>query len=110
VPHGLTIGLVLAETLEREAAHVPDQLERVADALGVPQDGTSDGSRCVRAIRQILADLRFPVLRDVGVTEDELDLLTDLALQDFFVTMSPVAWTRDEVHAAFRAAYDLETR
>jgi len=110
VPHGLTIGLVLAETLEREAAHVPDQLERVADALGVPQDGTSDGSRCVRAIRQILADLRFPVLRDIGVTEDELDLLTDLALQDFFITMSPVPWTRDEVYAAFRAAYDLESR
>ncbi len=110
VPHGLTIGLVLAETLEREAAHVPEQLERVADALGVPVDGTSDGSRCVKAIRKILADLRFPVLREVGVAEDELDLLTDLALQDFFITMSPVPWTRDEVLAAFRAAYDLESR
>ena len=47
---------------------------------------------------------------DLVARAGELDLLTDLALQDFFVTMSPVAWTRDEVHAAFRAAYDLETR
>lgn len=110
VPHGLTIGLVLAETLEREAAHVPGQLDRVADALGVPADGTSDGSRCVTAIRQILKDLGFPVLRDIGVTEDELDLLTDMTLQDFFITMSPVPWTRDEVYRAFRSAYDLPQR
>lgn len=110
VPHGLTIGLVLAETLQREAQHVPDQLERVADALGVPADGTTDGSRCVKAVRQILADLQFPVLRDIGVTEDELDLLTDLALQDFFITMAPVPWTREEVYGAFRSAYDLESR
>ncbi len=39
VPHGLTIGLVLAETLERERAHVPELLERVADAMGEPDDG-----------------------------------------------------------------------
>jgi alcohol dehydrogenase len=110
VPHGLTIGLVLAETLQREAQHVPEQLERVADAMGVAADGTSDGSRCVAAIRQILKDLEFPVLRDIGVTEDELDLLTDLALQDFFITMSPVPWSRDEVYTAFLAAYELQAR
>jgi alcohol dehydrogenase class IV len=110
VPHGLTIGLVLAETLERERRHVPEQLERVADALGVPSGGPADGSRAVSAVRDILKELEFPVLRDIGVTEAELDPLTDLALNDFFITMSPHPWTRDEVYAAFRAAYDLEQR
>lgn len=110
VPHGLTIGLVLVETLQRETAHVPEQLNRVADALGVPDDGTTDGSRAVRGVQAILRDLEFPVLRDVGVTEDELDLLTDLALQDFFITMSPSPWSRDEVLAAFQSAYDLTAR
>lgn len=110
LPHGLTIGLVLAETLEREAAHVPGQLERVADALGAPADGTSDGSRCISAIRNILRDLDFPVLRDVGVSKLDLDTFTDLALGDFFITMSPTPWTRDEVYDAFRAAYDLKER
>ena len=56
VPHGLTIGLVLAETLERERAHVPGVLDRVADAMGEPDDGSADGSRAVRAVRRILAD------------------------------------------------------
>ena len=66
VPHGLTIGLVLAETLERERAHVPELLERVADAMGEPDDGSGDGSRAVRAVRRILAELDFPVLSSLG--------------------------------------------
>ena len=110
VPHGLTIGLVLAETLERERAHVPDLLERVADAMGEPDDGTGDGSRCVRAVRRILADLDFPVLSSLGFVEADLDRLADLALADYFITMSPVPWTRAEVVGAFGAALSIGSR
>src|SRR5204863_6534951 len=57
VPHGLTIGVVLAPTLERERHHVPDILEGVADALEYPDDGSKDGSRAVRAVNSLLARL-----------------------------------------------------
>ena len=36
VPHGLTIGLVLAETMDVDRRAVPELFERVADALGEP--------------------------------------------------------------------------
>jgi alcohol dehydrogenase len=110
LPHGLTIGLVLAETLERERHHVPEQLERVADALGVPDDSSGDGSRAIRAIEGILADLEFPVLRDVGVTEQHLDDLTQRAMADFFITRSPVPWTAEQVRAVFESALALDAR
>jgi alcohol dehydrogenase len=110
VPHGLTIGLVLAETLERERAHVPEQLERVADAMGESDDGSADGSRAVRAVRRILAELDFPVLSDLGFTGGDLDHLADLALADYFITMSPVPWSKDEVVTAFASALALEAR
>jgi alcohol dehydrogenase len=110
VPHGLTIGLVLVETLTREAKVVPEKMERVADAMGVPQDGTRDGSRAVGAVRKILADLQFPVLSSIGVTGDDLDLLTDNTMNDYFITQAPRPWTRDEVFAAFTAALKLEGR
>ena len=45
LPHGLTIGLVLAETLELTRGDCADRLERVADALGEPAGGQPDGSR-----------------------------------------------------------------
>jgi alcohol dehydrogenase len=104
VPHGLTVGVVLAETLERERAHVPLQLERVADALGVPEDGSRDGSRAVQGVRDLLAELDFPVLRSIGVDETHLDTLTELALADFFHNQSPQPWSAAEVRAAFEAA------
>lgn len=109
-PHGLTVGLVLAETLEREREYVPRQLERVADALGVPDDGSDDGSRAVLGVRQILADLEFPVLRSLGVERTDLDRLTGLALEDFFHTQSPEPWSADEVRTAFEAALALGHR
>ncbi len=110
VPHGLTIGLVLAETLERERTHVPELLERVADAMGEPDDGTGDGSRAVRAVRRILAELDFPVLSSLGIGPDDLDHLADLALADYFITMSPEPWTKDEVLVAFGSALALGGR
>jgi choline dehydrogenase len=110
VPHGLTIGLVLAETLERERAHVPELLERVADNMAEPDDGSGDGSRAVRAVRRILAQLDFPVLASLGFVDADLDQLADLALADYFITMSPVPWTKTEVVHAFTSALRLDAR
>ena len=109
-PHGLTIGLVLAETLERERRVVPDQLERVADALGVEDDGSGDGSRAVRAVRELLRELEFPVLASLGIGEADLDELTERAMADFFVNQSPRPWSAPEVRAAFAEALALSER
>lgn len=110
LPHGLTVGLVLAETLDRERHHVPKLLEHVADAMNEPNDGSRDGSRAVSAVRRLLAELDFPVLADIGATEADLDELTERALADFFITQSPAPWSAAEVHAAFAAALALDRR
>jgi choline dehydrogenase len=109
-PHGLTIGLVLVETLERERHWVPEQLERAADAWGLPDDGSHDGTRLVAAVRSLLVELQFPVLSELGLTDSDLDRLTDLALADYFITMAPQPWDRAEVHAAFASALSLNQR
>jgi len=109
VPHGLTIGLMLAEAMEHDRADVPERFERVADALGVPADGTRDGSRAVRGIRRLLAELGLPTLRSVGVTEDHVEALTDAALAGWW-PVSPTPWTRDDVAAAYQQALALESR
>ena len=110
VPHGLTIGLVLVETLTREARIVPEKMERIADAMGVPHDGTKDGSRCVNAVRKILAELKFPVLSSLGFVEGDIDELAEIALKDFFITMAPKPWSKQEVVDAFMSALKLESR
>ena len=112
LPHGLTIGLVLAETLDVSRHECADRLERVADALGEPADGTGDGSRAVRAVRRLLAELEFPTLADVGVTEDDLPALVASATgdQSYNLDVDCHDWTPAEVEQAFRAALALESR
>ncbi|MBS1678930.1 MAG: iron-containing alcohol dehydrogenase [Actinobacteria bacterium] len=110
-PHGLTVGLVLAETLEREEGHVPAQLERIADAMGAPADGAAEGaSRAAAAVRDLLARIRFPVLAAIGVTADDLDDLAAPALDDFFITRAPAPWSAAEVRAAYSRALAIESR
>ncbi len=112
LPHGLTVGLVLAETLDVSRVDCADRLERVADALGEPADGSADGSRAVRSVRRILAEVGFPTLREVGATEDDLPALVKAALEEqaFFLDIDCHTWTAAEVEAAFRAALALEAR
>jgi alcohol dehydrogenase len=110
LPHGLTIGLVLAETMDHDRRAVPELFERIADALAEPDDGSRDGSRAVRGVRRILGEIDFPTLRSVGVAEEHLDALAEAALRDYFITVAPAPWTRDDVVACYRAALALESR
>jgi choline dehydrogenase len=64
----------------------------------------------VTALRSLLTDLQFPVLADLGLDESDLDRLTDLALADYFISMSPHPWERAEVRDAFAEALALRER
>jgi alcohol dehydrogenase len=112
LPHGLTVGLVVAETLDVSRGDCAPVLERVADALGEPADGTADGSRAVRALRRLLRDVGFPTLRAAGVGDDEVPALVDAAVgeQGFFLDWDAHDWTRADVERAYRAALALDHR
>lgn len=109
LPHGLTIGLVLAEVVDVERRFAPDRYERVADALGAPADDTRDGSRAVRRLREILAAVDCPVLRDCGVTEADVPELVRAA-RDGWVPVELGPWSDDDIAGAYRAALALERR
>ena len=110
LPHGLTIGLVLAESMDRDRHHAPAQFERIADALGAPKDGSNDGSRAVAAVREILRRLEFPTMRAAGVRPDQVDTLAGQALEDYFITCAPAPWTLDEARAVYDQGLALGDR
>ncbi len=112
LPHGLTIGLVVAEMLELSRGDCADRLERVADALGEPADRSGDGSRAVRAVRRVLRDVGFPTLAETGVTEDALPALVASATgdQSYNLEIDCHHWTAAEVEQAYRSAIALESR
>jgi choline dehydrogenase len=110
LPHGLTVGLMLAETLEVNRPGCADRLERVADALGEPPGGSGDGTRAIRAVRRLMAEIGLPTLREVGVEEQHLDRLVELSLADYCLTVNPRVWNEQDVRLAYGEALALETR
>ena len=112
LPHGLTVGLVVAETLELSRGDCADRLERVADALGEPADDSDDGSRAVRAVRRVLADVGFPTLAESGIAEDSLPALLASATgeQSYNLEIDCHAWDAAEVERAYRDALALSSR
>jgi alcohol dehydrogenase len=112
LPHGLTVGLVLAETLEISRVDCAERLERVADALGEPADGSGDGTRAIRAVRRVLKDVGFPTMRECGVTADDVPSLVEAAVEEqkMFFDFDCHDWSRAEVEAAFQAALAVESR
>lgn len=110
LPHGLTIGLILAETMDVDRTAEPELFDRIADAMGWPEQGRGDGSRAVAAVQALLREIGFPTLRSTGVEEDALPALAEAAMEDYFITVAPHRWTADDVLGAYRAAWAIEAR
>ena len=110
LPHGLTIGLVMAETMDVDRTAEPELFERIADAMGAPQDGSGDGSRAVTAAKALLREIGFPTLRSTGVLEEDLPALAEAAMDDYFITVAPHRWTVDDVLRCYQAAWAIEER
>ena len=110
LPHGLSVGLVLAETLDVDRGACAERLERVADALREPRDGSADGSRAVRAVRRLLAEIGFPTCAEAGVAATDVDALVDLARDDYCLTVSPHTWTAADIRRAYADALALGAR
>jgi alcohol dehydrogenase len=110
LPHGLTIGLVMAETMDVDRTAEPELFERIADAMGAPEDGTKDGSRAVKAAKALLKEIDFPTLRSTGVKEEDLPALAEAAMDDYFITVAPHTWTVADVLRCYQAAWAIEQR
>ncbi|HUZ84186.1 MAG TPA: iron-containing alcohol dehydrogenase [Gaiellales bacterium] len=104
LPHGLAVGLTLAEALDVTRRAVPEPMERVADALGEPPGGAGDGARAVAAVRRLLSAVGFPSATAAGMLAGHVQAMTALALDDYCLGVDAYRWTAEDVRGAFAAA------
>jgi choline dehydrogenase len=103
IPHGLSVGVMLAESMEHDRAYVPERFERIADALGAPPAAGADGSRAVAAVRRLLAEVGCPTLGMLGVGADDVEPLARTALAAW-IPVEPGPWSPEDVEVAYRRA------
>lgn len=98
--HGTTNAVVMPMVLDYNRAKIETLIERAAAYLGIA--GGFDGFRA--AVMALRAELSIPAnLTALGVKAGDLDMLTDMALEDPSCGGNPVVMTQANTRALFDA-------
>lgn len=98
--HGTTNAVVMPMVLDFNRHAIEDRIEAAAAYVGIK--GGFDGFRA--RIMDLRAELAIPAnLTALGVKPADLDMLTDMALEDPSCGGNPVAMTRENTRALFDA-------
>lgn len=98
--HGTTNAVVMPMVLDMNRPAIEDRIEKAAAYLGIK--GGFDGFRA--AIMDLRKTLNIPEnLTALGVTNPNLDELTEMALEDPSCGGNPVVMTRENTLALFKA-------
>jgi alcohol dehydrogenase class IV len=108
VPHGLSNALVLPHVLRFNAGHAAAHYAELAGIIAPGATGTEAARTAtfIDAMERLAATVGIATtLRQVGITENDLDRLADDAmLQTRLLGNNPRAVTRADAHAIYRAA------
>ena len=98
--HGTTNAVVMPMVLDYNRSAIEDRINAAAAYLGIT--GGFDGFRA--AIMDLRATLAIPAnLTAMGVKREDLDMLTDMALEDPSCGGNPIPMTRENTRALFDA-------
>lgn len=108
VPHGLSNALVLPHVLRFNASHAAAHYAELAGIVAPGATGSDDAraAALITAMETLATQVGIATnLRAVGITENDLDRLTDDAmLQTRLLGNNPRPLTRADAHAIYRAA------
>ncbi|ACZ76685.1 MULTISPECIES: L-threonine dehydrogenase [Dickeya] len=109
LPHGVCNAVLLPHVERYNATVAAPRLKDVAIALGVDVAGLNDqqaAEAAIQAISQMASDVGIPAgLKDLGVKEEDFNILADNALKDACGLTNPKKATHAEIVEIFAAAF-----
>jgi alcohol dehydrogenase len=107
-PHGLVCGVLLPHIMAFNLPLVEEKYGALAVAAGVVPGGTESGvaaARFVEYVRRLVAKLGLPAgIRELGVTEEDIDGLVEATLPANSLKTNPRRVTRQELKEILREA------
>lgn len=85
VPHGAAVGILLAPVMNYNWMGEPEKYKRIAIALGEDVVGLTEREaalKAVEAVANLTKDIQIPSLKELGVSEEELEMLAQEAEKD----------------------------
>jgi choline dehydrogenase len=109
-PHGPLTAWLLGPVMEYNYLGEPHKFARIAQALGEDTRGLSvwqAAEKAVEAVYRLTRDLRIPSLQQLGFSEDEIPLLSELAAQDPQTIGNPRDIDYNGYVQVYQRAFDL---
>jgi alcohol dehydrogenase len=89
-PHGLCNSILLPYVMEYNLPETTYKYARVAKAMGIDIDDDRQAAEaCIERIKEISADIGLPGFRSLGVKEEDLDTLADMAAKNNSTDSNP---------------------
>ncbi|WP_028865374.1 L-threonine dehydrogenase [Psychromonas aquimarina] len=108
LPHGVCNAVLLPHVQRFNAKVSPARLKDVAKAMGVNVENMSNeegADAALAAIAQLSTDVGIPAgLKDLGVKEEDFDVLSENALKDACGFTNPIQATHAEITDIYRQA------
>ncbi len=108
LPHGVCNAVLLPHVIRYNAPFCGDKLRDVAKAMGVSTDGMdldAANAAAIGAIEKLSADVGIPAgLAELGVSEEKIPTMADLALVDPCAPGNPRDMTREDAIEIYKAA------
>ncbi|MFT4083585.1 MAG: iron-containing alcohol dehydrogenase [Nocardioides sp.] len=107
-PHGVVNGVLLPHVIRYNARAVPERFIGLARSAGLRVDGMP-GEEAAELlaihVRMLGDEVGVPRgLRELGVTEEDIEILADTTLEDACLTTNPRAASRDDIRKLFQEA------
>ena len=107
-PHGVVNGVLLPHVIRYNARATPERFTDLADAAGLEvtgMPGEEAAELLAEHVRRLADDVGVPRgLRDLGVTDDDVQTMAHTALDDACLTTNPREADEADVARLFRAA------
>lgn len=110
VPHGAAVGILLAPVMKYNWMGEPEKFKRIAVAMGEDVLGLTQREaalKAVEAVAQLTRDIQLPSLKDLGITEEELEFLAEEAEKDPQTIGNPRDIDKKGYEDIYRDAYEF---
>jgi alcohol dehydrogenase len=108
LPHGVCNAILLPYIVEYNAASVGDKLKNIAIAMGENIEGLSieeANKMAISAIKKLSKDVGIPAgLAELGVNEEKLSHMADLAMVDACTPGNPKTPTKEDIINIYKKA------
>ena len=112
LPHGVCNAILLPEVQVFNSQVSKNKLRDIAKFMGVDTSNMNEeegAKACIKAIRKLSKDIDIPLgLRELGVKEEDFDILADNALKDACGLTNPIPATHQDIKDILTKSMDTE--